>query len=96
MCCNNKFAVIPDNASDLLTDVLGSSITPVTIAQYGTAIGNVGTYWLEPDANGNIHLCFNGGLNTSKDFIFTDAQGNNAYTVQAVDFVGGRPPVIRK
>lgn len=98
----NKYAVYPNVPTDLMTTFLGATITPADIFTYAT--NNIGSAWIEPNSNydimvGNtdcLALAFNAPFGTVKNVSFTDLNGNNPYTVQATEFVGGRPPVIRR
>lgn len=100
----NKCAVYPNDPTDLMTSFCGTGVNSQDIFTYAAA--NVGKVWIEPNRNydvaqGNtdqLALVFNGAFGTAKEVWFTDQTGNNPYMIQAVecDFVGGRPPVIRK
>jgi len=97
----DKYAVYPNLPTDLLVATPGGQVTPQVIFDMPT--NYLGQFWCEPNANfdynapdyANLPLCFNGLLGKAKNFDFTDANGNNPYTVQAVEFVGGRPPIRR-
>lgn len=93
--------VFPKDPTDLLIDAMGTTVTPQTIFQY--AANMAGQYWIEPTPNfdymanntDELGLTFYASFGTVKEFIFTDSQGQNQYTVSAL-WVGGRPPVIRQ
>jgi hypothetical protein len=80
--------------TDLITAVFGNSVTPQDAPTYVAT--NIGTWWIEMDCNGDLYLCTWCTLFTTNEIDLTDAQGQNPYTIQPSEFVGGRPPVIHK
>ena len=69
--------------------------TPVSgILAKDLARNSNGDYWLEKDRNNVPVLCTYAEIFSTAELTLND--GVNNYTVVAVDFIGGRPPVIRK
>jgi len=96
MCCtDNKVCYHVDNiGSDLITGIDNVPQVPTSVT--GTVANYIGSMWIEKDRNGANVLCGYADVGANASINFTDSGGNNPYTSVAVEFVGGRPPVIRK